>query len=75
MTITIELTDEQAQRLVARATERGHRTVEDYLLSLAEWKPLPKEEWEENLQRLHELTKNVPPLPDEAFRRETMYRD
>ena len=75
MTITLELTDTQRERLYARALQNGYTNIEDYLLSLAEWEPLSEEEWKASLKRLHDLTKDVPPLPDEAFRRETIYRD
>ena len=74
MTITLELTEEQAHQLQARAAERGQR-VEDYLLHLAEREPLSPEQWGQAVQELHELTKDLPPLPDEAFDRATMYRD
>ena len=75
MTITLELTDEQARRLRARAAERGQR-VEDYLLHLAEREPLPYEEWKALLDDLpNRLPRKPPVLPGEAFDRATMYRD
>ena len=75
MTITLELTEQQARGLSRRALREGHDSIGKYLLSLAEWTPLPDEEWEDNLKKLHEITKHVPARPDSAFSRETMYRD
>ncbi|MGI9175817.1 MAG: hypothetical protein ACR2GR_10920 [Rhodothermales bacterium] len=75
MTITLELTDEQARRLEARAAEHG-LCVEDYLLSLAVREPLPYEEWKALLDDLpNRLPRKLPVLPPEAFSRATMYRD
>lgn len=75
MTITLELTDEQAHRLRARAAKRG-QSVEEYLLSLSEREPLPYAEWKTRLEALPRLLgKKLPPLPEEAFSRETMYRE
>lgn len=75
MTITLEIPDEQARRLKAQAAQRG-QSVEDYLLSLAAHEDLPYEEWRARLKALPEfLPEQVPSLPDEALRRETMYRE
>jgi len=75
MTITLRLSDEQARRLRAHAAARG-QSVEEYLLRLAEQASLSDEEWEVLTDELTELIPNtVPSLPDEALRRETMYRE
>ena len=75
MTITLELTGEQARRLEARADEHGQR-IEDYLLYLAEREPLPYKEWKAILDDLPNRVPRKPPvLPEEAFSRATMYGD
>ena len=74
MTITLELTDEQARRLKAQAAQHG-RSVKEYLLDLATREELPYEEWRARLKALQNLIpEGVPSLSDEALRRETMYR-
>ena len=73
MTITLEVSDEQARRLLAQALRRG-QSVEDYLLSLAEHEALTDEEWEAACSELTELIPDtVPVLPDEALNRTSMY--
>lgn len=75
MTITLELSDEQARRLKERAAQHG-QSVEDYLLDLAKREELSYEEWSARLKALPELLpRDLPSLPDEALRRETMYRE
>ena len=74
MTITLELSDEQARRLKARAAQHG-RKVEEYLLDLAEH-DLDDVEWDSLADELARLVpETISPLPDAALRRETMYRE
>ena len=74
MTITLDLTDEQARRLKARAARRG-QDLASYLLSLAESESLSEEAQQELVDELtHLVPDNVPPLPEKALDRETMYR-
>ena len=74
MTITLELSDEQARRLEAQAALHG-RSVKEYLLDLATREELSYQEWRVRLEALKNMIpEGVPSLPDEALRRETMYR-
>lgn len=74
MTITLELSDEQARRLEAQAAQQG-RSVKEYLLDLATREELSHQEWRARLKALKNLIPDgVPSLPDEALRRESMYR-
>lgn len=74
MTITLELSDEQVRRLEAQAAQHG-RSVKEYLLDLATREELPYQEWRARLKALRNMIpEGVPSLPDEALRRETMYR-
>ncbi len=75
MTITLQLSDDQARRLNTRAAQHG-QSVEAYLLDLAEREELSYEAWRARLKALPEmLPEDAPSLPDEALRRETMYRE
>ena len=74
MTITLELSDEQARRLEAQAAQNG-RSVKEYLLDLATREELSYQEWRDRLKALTNLIpEGVPSIPDEALHRETMYR-
>lgn len=75
MTLTLHLSNDQARRLKARAAQHG-RSVEEYLLDIAEREALSADEWSTRLKALPDLLpRDVPTLPDEALHRETMYRD
>lgn len=70
----IELSDEQARLLEAQAAQHG-RSVKEYLLDLATRQELSCQEWRSRLKGLTKLIpEDVPSLPEEALRRETMYR-
>ncbi len=78
MTITLDLPDAQAAQLTERAAARG-QTVAAYLLTLAdqaERDRADRDAWSARLTALGSmLPDSVPPLSDEATRRETMYRE
>jgi len=75
MTITLDLSDQQVRRLKARAAQHGQQ-LEEYLVHLAVHEEISYEEWNARLKALPELLpRDLPSLPDEALRRETMYRE
>ena len=75
MTITLRLSEEQARRLERRAAQEG-KTIEAFLLGLAEQALLTNDEWEALADELTQLVPDtVPPIPDEALSRDTMYRE
>ena len=74
MTITLELSDEQARWLETQAAKYGC-TLKEYLLGLATRKELSYDEWRVQLRGLTKLVpENLPSLSDEVLHRETMYR-
>ncbi|HMB90930.1 MAG TPA: hypothetical protein VKP65_08790 [Rhodothermales bacterium] len=75
MTITLSFSDKQVRYLKTRAAQHG-QSVEEYLLNLAKREVFSDEEWEALADELTGLIPDtVPALPDEALRRETMYRE
>ena len=75
MTVTLSFSDKQARYLETRAAQHG-QSVEEYLLSLAKREVFSDEEWEALADELTGLIPdNMPALPDEALRREAMYRE
>ena len=74
-TLTLTLPDDQARRLRARATDHD-LSLEDYVLRVVEKDALSHEEWRERLHALPRLLgKKLPTLSEEAYSRESMYRD
>lgn len=83
MTVTLELTPEVEERIVAAAKDCG-LSVEDYIQRKLEGKPttpdpneLPFEEWWQKWNEWlnsHDYIK-APPLSDEAISRESIYRE
>jgi hypothetical protein len=75
MTVTLNLTDEQARRLEARAARHG-QDLAAYLLSLAERETLSEDARQDLVDELtHLIPDDVPPLSEEALHRDTMYRE
>lgn len=75
MTITLELSEEQARRLRARAEQRG-RSLEEVLVELVDQGTLSPEEWSARLRALpHLLPRDLPSLPDAAVARDAFYRE
>jgi hypothetical protein len=74
MTITLEFSEKQVQQLRARARAHG-QSLEQYLMHLAE-EASGRDAWSKQLRALPGLLpKDKLRLPDEALRRETMYRE
>jgi hypothetical protein len=74
MTITLNISEDLARLLEAQAAQHG-RSVEEHLLRLAIGNDITYDQWRERLESLSKLLPvQVPSLPDEALRRETMYR-
>jgi hypothetical protein len=83
MTVTLELSPEVEERIIAEAKAQG-LSVEDYIQRKLEGKSiapdpnaLPFEEWSQKWNewlRSHDYIK-APPLSDEAISRESIYRE
>jgi hypothetical protein len=82
MTIHVDVTPEVQAELARQALAHG-RAVEAYAASLLEGavrRPvggggLSQDRLEETLREMAEFSHKVPLLPDEAFTRESLYRD
>jgi hypothetical protein len=82
MTITVDVTPEGQAELARQALAHG-RAVEAYAASLLEGavrRPaggggMSQDRLEETLREMAEFSHKVPLLPDEAFTRESLYRD
>jgi len=83
MTITINIKPEVEAELARQAEVRG-MDVPAYAASLLEQAAKPPkpdigdgdlEEFEKSLDRIAQFSDKIPALPDEAFSRESMYRD
>lgn len=74
MTITLTISEELAHLLETQAAQHG-RSIEEHLLRLATGNDLTYDQWRDRLKSLSKLLPaQAPSLPDEALRRETMYR-
>jgi hypothetical protein len=82
MTITVEIAPELQAEIARQAAAQG-RAIEDYAASLLEGavrRPaggggLSQDRLEETLREMAEFSRRIPVLPDEAFTRESFYRD
>jgi hypothetical protein len=82
MTITVDVTPEVQAELARQAVANG-RAVEAYAASLLEGavrrpvggETLSQERLENALREMAQFSQKVPVLPDEAFTRESLYRD
>jgi hypothetical protein len=82
MTITVDITPEAQAELARQAAEHG-RAVEAYAASLLEEaahlpgveRRLNAHRLETTLREMAQFSRKIPPLPDEAFTREGLYRD
>jgi hypothetical protein len=82
MTITINIKPEVEAELARQAEVRG-MDVPAYAASLLERAAKPRqadvdrglEEFEKSLDRIAQFSEKIPALPDEAFSRESLYRD
>ena len=82
MTITVDITQEAEAELVRQAAEHG-RAVEAYAASLLEEAAhlragqgrLSRERLENTLREIAQFSDRIPSLPDDAFTRESLYRD
>ena len=82
MTITVDITPEARAELARRAAEHG-RAVEAYTASLLEEAAhlpggehrLSQDRLENALREMAQFSHKIPPLPDEAFTRESLYED
>ncbi len=82
MTIHVDIAPEVQAELARQAAARG-RAVEAYAASLlVEAVSLPagagklnQDRLEDTLQEMAQFSHKIPPLPDEAFTRESLYRD
>ena len=83
MTITIEIKPEIEAELARQAEVHG-MDVPAYAASLLEQAAKPSqphindhslEEFEKSLDRMAQFSDKIPALPDEAFSRESIYRD
>ncbi len=82
MTITVDITPEAQAELARQAAAHG-RAIEAYAASLLEEAAhlpaganrLSQDSLEETLRELAQFSHKVPSLPDEAFTRESLYRD
>jgi hypothetical protein len=82
MTITVDITPEVQAELARQAAVRG-RAVEAYAASLLEEAvsypagagKLSQDRLEDTLQEMAQFSHKIPSLPDEAFTRESLYRD
>jgi hypothetical protein len=81
MVVTLELTPEVEQRIIAQAASRGV-SLEAYLQSVIEAVALVSppdegtlEEFEADMDAFSEGTEHLPILPPEAFTREVIYGD
>ena len=81
MTLSIHITPEVEGELTRRATARGMDLSSFVSMVLEEAaKPRPQiaqtiEEFEQSLDRIAQFSDEIPALPDEAFSRESFYRD
>jgi hypothetical protein len=82
MTITVDITPEVQAELERQAVAHG-REVEAYAASLLEGAvrlpagadKLRQDRLENTFREMAEFSQKVPVLPDEAFTRESLYRD
>jgi hypothetical protein len=83
MTITINIKPEVEAELARQAEIRG-MDVPEYAATLLEQAAKPTqsqvtdrsiEEFEKSLDRIAQFSDKIPALPDEAFSRESIYRD
>jgi hypothetical protein len=82
MTITVDIAPEVQAELARQAAAQG-RAVEAYAASLLEGAvrlpagadSLSQDRLENTLRQMAEFSHKVPVLPDEAFARESLYRD
>jgi hypothetical protein len=82
MTITVDITPEVRAGLARQAAASG-RAVEAYAASLLEDAVNPpagagrlsRDRLENTLREMAQFSHKIPPLPDEAFTRESLYRD
>jgi hypothetical protein len=82
MTITVDITPEVQAELARQAAIHG-RAIEAYAASLLEEAVhlpdgadrLTKDRLESTLREMAQFSDKVPSLPDEAFTRESLYRD
>ena len=82
MTITVDIRPEVQAELARQAAAQG-RAVEAYAASLLEEAAhlpaganrLSQDRLEETLREMAQFSNKIPSLPDEAFARESLYRD
>jgi hypothetical protein len=82
MTITVDITPEAQAELARQAAARG-RAIEAYAASLLEEAVhlpasegrLSQDRLENTLREIAQFSHKIPSLPDEAFTRESLYRD
>ena len=86
MTVPVPLTEDEQAALLAQAKAQGvsvdsllRKAVLQIITAAPEVKPDPQqhlstEEWQEALDEWIESSPEVPHLPDEALRRESIYR-
>ncbi|MGB7760295.1 MAG: hypothetical protein WBL61_10730 [Bryobacteraceae bacterium] len=81
MTITVDITPEVQAELARQAVAHG-RALEAYAASLLEGAVRPagagrlnQDRLENTFREMAEFSHKVPVLPDEAFTRESLYRD
>jgi hypothetical protein len=82
MTITVDIAPEVQAELARQAAAHG-RVIEAYAASLLEGAVrhpagagrLSQDRLEDTLREMAEFSHKVPILPDEAFTRESLYRD
>jgi hypothetical protein len=88
MSLVLELSPEQEQRLEAEASRQG-LSSEEYVLRIVEerigspvtepghlWRTLSPDEWTRKFTAwAGSVVPDTPVLPDEAFSRESMYED
>ena len=82
MTITVDIRPEVQADLARQAAAQG-RAVEAYAASLLEEAAhlpaganrLSQDRLEETLREMAQFSNKIPSLPDEAFARESLYRD
>ena len=82
MTITVEILDELAGKIVAEAQARGMDVptyaatlLEEAARPLSDPKPFNRQEFEKTLDEIAQFSSRIPQLPDEAFSRESLYQD
>jgi hypothetical protein len=80
MTITVDITPEVEAELARQAAAHG-RAVDAYVVSLIEEAVHPpasklnQDRLEATLREMAQFSHKIPSLPDDAFTRESMYRD